>query len=490
MTGSILGVSRDTPVRDAMARIDARRGLPCLVTDSDGRLLRTVTDGDIRRGLLAGLTLDHPVADLPGRDPVTVPPDAAPAGMLALMAATGVTVLVVADAAGRPQRLVRRQELAPDLLLSPPHMGPAEQAFVAEAFADNWIAPAGPHLAAFEAALAPVTGRRHVVALSSGTAALHLAVRVLDIGPGDQVLVSDTTFAASLNPILYQGAEPVLIDSEPGSWNMSPGALGRALTAAAARGRPPKAIIVVHLYGQPADMEAIMALADAHGVPVIEDAAESLGATCGNRPSGAHGLLSAFSFNGNKIITTSGGGALASDDPALIARARSLSTQGRDPAEHYQHSEIAFNYRMSNILAGIGRGQLALLPDRVAARRAIFARYREALGTIPGIGFQDEAPGTTGNRWLTVARFDPDHIPVHPYRIMAGLRAQGIDSRPGWKPMHMQPLARAFRFWPHDHDHPVSPGLFLTSLALPSGSAMTPADQDRVIAAVRDLVAA
>ncbi len=350
--------------------------------------------------------------------------------------------------------------------------------------------PAGPHLAAFEAELGQVTARRHVVAVSSGTAALHLAVRVLDIGPGDRVFVSDTTLAASLNPILYQGAEPVLIDSEPESWTMSPAALERALDAARAEGRLPRAIIVVHLYGQPADMDAIMALADTYGVPVIEDATESLGATYRNRPSGAHGLLAAYSFNDGRIVTTSGGGALASDDGDLIARARKLATQGRDAAEHYQHSEIAYNYRMSSILAEIGRGQLSLLPERVAARQAIHRRYAEGFAKIPGIALQGEVKGATGNRWLTVARFDPAEVPVHPYQIMRGLRSQGIDSCPGWKPMHMQPLCSGLRFWPHGEDEAVSPGLFLQALALPSDGAMDVAGQARVIGAIVKMVAA
>ncbi|QIE47949.1 DegT/DnrJ/EryC1/StrS family aminotransferase (plasmid) [Pseudohalocynthiibacter aestuariivivens] len=371
------------------------------------------------------------------------------------------------------------------ILLSPPHIGMAEMDYIHEAFADNWVAPAGPNLEAFEHRLAEVSGRKSALALSSGTAALHLALRVLDTVPGDRVYVSDLTFVASLQPILYEHAVPVLIDAEPVSWNMSPLALERQLVLDAQAGNLPKAIVVVHLYGQSADMAAILQLANRYGVPVIEDAAESLGATYQNRPSGSHGLLSAFSFNGNKIITTSGGGALVSDRNDLIDRARILATQGRDQADHYQHSQIAYNYRMSNVLAGIGRGQLDLLPDRVAARQGVFRRYRDGLADIPGIGFQSDPENSIGSRWLTVIDLNPDLIDLHPYQFMRSLRAQGIETRPAWKPMHMQPLCQGMRFVPHTGSDAVAPGLFLRSLCLPSGSAMSTAAQDRIIDAVR-----
>jgi pyridoxal phosphate-dependent aminotransferase EpsN len=326
------------------------------------------------------------------------------------------------------------------------------------------------------------------LAVSSGTAGLHLALRVLDIGPGDRVYVADLTFVATVQPVLYEHATPVLIDAEPDSWNISPPALARALARDAALGKLPKAIIVVHLYGQSADMSAIMALSDRYGVPVIEDAAESIGAAYGNRPSGAHGLLSVYSFNGNKIITTSGGGALLSDRPDLIERAKKLSTQGREQADHYQHSEVAYNYRMSNVLAGIGRGQLEVLAERVAARRAIFARYVHGLRDLPGLSYQRELPGSVGNRWLTVLSLDPDVVPIHGYQLMRGLRARGIETRPAWKPMQMQPLLLGAEFEPHSEDAAVGPGLFLRSLCLPSGSAMTVSEQDQVIGAIRSVL--
>ncbi|QBY02753.1 pyridoxal phosphate-dependent aminotransferase [Rhodophyticola sp. CCM32] len=374
------------------------------------------------------------------------------------------------------------------LLLSPPHMGDAEAGYVQLAFDENWIAPAGPNLTAFEDAMCYVSGRHHAVALTSGTAGLHLALRVLDIGVSDRVYVSDLTFAASVQPILYVGAEPVLIDADPESWNMSPAALARALARDNERGLLPKAVIVVHLYGQSADMDALVRLTEAYGVPIIEDAAESLGASYGNRPSGAHGLMSVYSFNGNKIITTSGGGALVSDQQDLVDRARKLATQGRDDAEHYQHSDLSYNYRMSNVLAGIGRGQLEVLNDRVAARRAIFLRYLDALSEVPGICFQSEVDGSIGNRWLTVISLDPDLISLHSYQLMRSLQARGIETRPAWKPMQMQPLLAGAAFEPHSPERAVSPGLFLTSLCLPSGSAMSIREQQGVITAIKEIL--
>lgn len=480
-------VHPDTPIRTVMARIDAAPVKLCVLVDEAGRLLRTVVDGDIRRALLAGASLDSPASVLPTLEPVSRPAQTPHAELLAAFTDNpAINAIVLTDAAHRPTGLMPRSEALSGILLSPPHMGEAESVYVRKAFDDNWIAPAGPNLNAFEAALRPATGRDHTLALSSGTAALHLALRVLGVGTGDPVYVSDLTFAASLQPILYQNARPVLIDSEPHSWNMSPAALKRRLERDAAAGCLPKAVIVVHLYGQSADMGAILELTERHGVPVVEDAAESLGASYGNRPSGAHGLLAAYSFNGNKIITTSGGGALVSERAELIERARMLSTQGRDPAEHYQHSHVAYNYRMSNVLAGIGLGQLELLADRVARRREVFGTYRAGLADIPGIAFQGEPEGSRGNRWLTVISLDPDRIARHPYQLLRELRADGIESRPAWKPMHMQPLCAGCAFEPHSAQEVVSSRLFLQSLCLPSGSMLSEDQQQRIIARVRD----
>jgi dTDP-4-amino-4,6-dideoxygalactose transaminase len=485
VASSLIGPS--TSLRHAMQVIERSSIKLAVVADAQGKLLRTVTDGDIRRGLLTGMDLTADVADLPGREPLCCVETAATEDVHGLLEEHGVSAIVVVDAESVPVGLADRSSLSGMTLMSPPHIGSRELDFVRAAFEDNWIAPAGPNLVRFEQRLAAVAERKHALALTSGTAAIHLALRALRTNPGDRVYVSDLTFAASLQPILYEHATPVLIDSEPQSWNMSPAALARRLALDAERGTLPRAIILVHLYGQPADITKICTLAAAHDVPIVEDAAESLGATYTNRPSGSHGLLAAFSFNGNKIITTSGGGALVGDDENLLEFARYLSTQGRDPLEHYQHSEVAYNYRMSNVLAGIGVGQLELLAERVATRRAIYRRYREGLEDLPGIGFQEELSGAIGNRWLTVVSFDPDYTELHPYQIMRELRQSGIETRPAWKPMHMQPLCSAFEFVPHNDDDPVSPGLFFRSLCLPSGSSLEPSEQDRIIGRIRKL---
>ncbi|WP_281966970.1 DegT/DnrJ/EryC1/StrS family aminotransferase [Roseovarius nanhaiticus] len=472
--------------RHVMACLDAAPIKLCVMTDESGALLRTIVDGDIRRAFLSGSAMESPVSDLPQNDAVYAGADIDPHDLVALFEANpAISAIVLVDDAKAPVGLVARNTVMSGILLSPPHMGQSESAYVRKAFDDNWIAPAGPNLNAFEEALKTASGRSQALALSSGTAGLHLALCVLGIGRGDAVYVSDLTFAATVQPVLYQDATPVLIDSEPQSWNMSPAALERRLARDAAAGCLPRAVIVVHLYGQSADMAAILAITDRYGIPVIEDAAESLGASYGNRPSGAHGLMSVYSFNGNKIITTSGGGALVSDRADLIDRARMLSTQGRDPAEHYQHSHIAFNYRMSNVLAGIGMGQLELLGDRVARRREIFETYRDALQDIPGLSFQDEPEGSRGNRWLTVISLDPDVIPRHPYQLLRELRSIGVESRPAWKPMHMQPICAGCAFEPHSPTEVVSSRLFLQSLCLPSGSTLSQDQQQRIIDCVR-----
>jgi len=482
-------ITSGSAVREALQMINGAPIKICLLVDTQGRLLRAITDGDIRRGLLAGLDLESSADELPGREPVTCFADAEKDAIYRLLDVNQVHSVILIDKESRPVGLADRASLGAGILMSPPHMGEIELHFVRAAFEDNWIAPAGPNLVQFEKELAKASGRSHALAVSSGTAALHLALRVIGVRAGDRVYVSDLTFAASLQPIMFEGAIPVLIDSEPDSWNMSSEALGRRLAEDAKDRTLPRAIILVHLYGQPADISSIKAIADHYCVPIVEDAAESLGASYADRPSGSHGQLAAFSFNGNKIITTSGGGALVGDDAELLEKARNLSTQGRDFAEHYQHSEVAYNYRMSNVLAGIGLGQLALLQERVAARRAIFRRYREGLTDIPGIGFQQEAPCSRGSRWLTVISLDPNRIGRHSYQLMRELRRAGIETRPGWKPMHMQPLCAGLKFEPHSESEPVSSRLFLQSLCLPSGSSMTQLDQDHIIAQIRRMVA-
>ncbi|KEQ23879.1 DegT/DnrJ/EryC1/StrS family aminotransferase [Paenibacillus tyrfis] len=374
------------------------------------------------------------------------------------------------------------------IYLSPPHMGQEEQQWVQQAFATNWIAPLGPNVDVFEKEIAGYVGADGALALSSGTAAIHLALRLLGVGAGDTVFCSSLTFVASVNPVVYQGAEPVFIDSEPESWNMSPQALERALSAAKRAGKLPKAVVVVNLYGQSADMDPLLDLCDQYGVPVIEDAAESLGATYKGRASGTLGRFGVYSFNGNKIITTSGGGMLVSDDLEALEKARYWATQARDPAPHYEHSEVGFNYRMSNVLAGIGIGQLHMLPERIETRRAIFAAYAEALGSMEGVEFMPEASFGQATRWLTTLTVDPQVAVTTSGDIIRALAEANIESRPVWKPMHLQPLFQGCAYYPHQEGHSVSDRLFEQGICLPSGSSLTETEQAKVIEIVKTLV--
>ncbi|MBD3305658.1 aminotransferase class I/II-fold pyridoxal phosphate-dependent enzyme [candidate division KSB3 bacterium] len=367
------------------------------------------------------------------------------------------------------------------IYLSPPHIGPDEHDLVAQAFATNWIAPLGPHVDAFEKELADYVGIRGALALSSGTAAIHLALRLAGVGPGDTVACSSLTFIGSANPIVYQGATPLFIDAEPASWNMSPAALERALSDAEKAGILPKAAIIVNLYGQSADMDPLRALCQAYHVLVIEDAAESLGATYKGHASGTLGTFGIYSFNGNKILTTSGGGMLISDDLEALAKARFWATQARDPARHYQHSELGYNYRLSNLLAAVGRGQLRWLEERIRRKRRIFDRYVLALGEIEGLTFMPEAAYGKSNRWLTTLTVDPHKAGVTAEQLLDALEQDNIEARPVWKPLHLQPLFAGMPYYPHQMGVSVSERLFAEGLCLPSGSALSEADQSRII---------
>ncbi len=393
------------------------------------------------------------------------------------------------------------------IYLSPPHMGSDELSRVQEAFATNWIAPLGPHVDAFEHEFAAQIseceakdGSIQAAALSSGTAALHLALRWLALKPGDEVIVSSLTFIASVNPVLYEGATPVFVDSETRSWNMDPALLAEAISDGIARGRKPRAVILVHLYGQSADLDPISALCERHGIPLIEDAAEALGAVYYSRrpvyddptgdaanaqrrevAPGTVGLCGVYSFNGNKIITTSGGGMLVSRDMSLVAKARFWATQSRDPASHYEHSEMGFNYRMSNVLAGIGRGQLRVLRERIAARRNNFAFYQHALGDLPGIVFMPEAEYGRSTRWLSCLTIDPANSGTDREQVRLALAGENIESRPVWKPMHQQPVFAGLRCY----GGAVAQRLFRDGICLPSGSSLTQSDLERVTRVIR-----
>lgn len=368
----------------------------------------------------------------------------------------------------------------PRLFLSPPHLSGGELAAVAAAFESNYVAPQGPAVDAFEAAFRAYTGIGHALALSSGTAALHLALRELGVGPGDRVICASLTFIGNVAPVTYQGAVPVLLDVDPASWTLDVGLLEAELRRADAAGELPKVVLPTDLYGQCADLDAIQAVCGPYDIPVVVDAAESLGARYRGRPAGQGARAAAYSFNGNKIITTSGGGLLAADDPELIARARFLSQQARDPAPHYQHTTIGYNYRMSNILAAIGGAQLEVLDQRVARRRAIFESYRKLLGDLPGLSFMPEVEYNCHNRWLTVIQIDPQRFGAGREQVRKDLEDLNIESRPVWKPMHLQPVfAAAPRV-----GGSVSERLFADGLCLPSGSQMSDDDVARVAAAV------
>ena len=366
------------------------------------------------------------------------------------------------------------------IYLSPPHMGDQERALLVDAFDSNWIAPLGPHVDAFERELALRVGASHAAALSSGTGALHLALDILGVGAGDEVLVSTLTFSATVNPITYVGARPVFIDCDRSTWNLDPNLLAEELQACAKRGKLPKAVISVDLYGQCADYDPIMKACAQYEIPLIEDAAEALGSTYKGRPAGSFGALGVFSFNGNKIITTSGGGMLVSERKDFIDRARFLSTQARDPAPHYEHSHIGYNYRLSNLLAAVGRGQLRVLDQRIEQRRANNAFYREALH-IPGIEFMPEASYGRSNCWLTCLTVDPKAFGATREDIRTHLDRLDIESRPVWKPMHLQPVFKGCRARGGD----VSRDLFERGLCLPSGSSLTTPERDRVAAEVK-----
>lgn len=371
------------------------------------------------------------------------------------------------------------------ILLSVPHMSGREEDYVREAFASNWLSTVGPNLAAFETEFEEYLGRP-AVAVASGTAAIHLGLLLLGVGPGDVVFCSTLTFAASANPIRYLGAEPVFIDSNPATWNMDPRRLEEALRDAAAAGALPKAIVVVDLYGQCADMDPIRALCAHYGVPILEDAAEALGATYKGESAGTLGDIAAFSFNGNKIITTTGGGMLVCRNRSWVEKARFWSQQARDPGLAYHHTELGYNYRMSNVLAGIGRGQLQVLSQRVTARRAIAFRYRDAFADLPGISLMPQAPWGLHTNWLSCFLIDETVFGLSRDRLIARLDAANIESRPVWKPMHLQPLYAACRHFGGE----VAEDLFQRGICLPSSSSLPESDQARIISTVRDAVAA
>jgi len=363
----------------------------------------------------------------------------------------------------------------PKIWLSSPHMSGREMRYINEAFDTNWVSPLGPNVTGFEHELASYLKVNHCAALVSGTAALHMALINLGVAYGDEVVCQSFTFSASANPIVYQGATPVFVDSEPETWNMDPNLLEVAIKDRIAKGKKPKAIIAVHLYGMPAKIDEILSVAQRYEIPVVEDAAEAIGSTYRGKNCGTFGVMGALSFNGNKIITTSGGGALVSENEGYIKNTRFLSTQARDAAPHYQHSKIGYNYRMSNIVAGIGRGQLEVLNLRVQQRRANNQFYRNLLGSLEGITFLTESNGTFSNYWLTAMLIDPK-IGISREDVRLGLEADNIESRPLWKPMHLQPVFSGAPAYTSGF----SEKAFEQGLCLPSGSNLTDVEKERI----------
>jgi dTDP-4-amino-4,6-dideoxygalactose transaminase len=366
------------------------------------------------------------------------------------------------------------------IYLSAPHMSGREQQFIAEAIESNWVAPVGPHIDRFEAEFAAMLGIKYAVAVSSGTAAMHLALRHLNLRPGDEVFCSTATFVGSINPVVYERGSPVFIDSDPKTWTIDCNVVEDELRRCAKRGKLPRAVIGVDLYGQCADWAALKRLCDRYEIDLIEDAAEALGATYQGQLAGTFGWANIFSFNGNKIITTSGGGMLGTNDAALAATTRHLATQARDQAVHYEHSTVGYNYRLSNLLAGVGRAQLQVLDDRVEARRSIFEHYHAALAAQPGLTFMPEAPTGRSNRWLTCLLVNAEQFGATADEIRVHLESEQIESRPLWKPMHLQPVFKDCRYVGSN----VAEQLFARGLCLPSGSSLAPTDLERVIAGI------
>lgn len=476
----------DDDIRSALDRINQQAEGIVILVDKNRKFIQTVTDGDLRRLILKAQSLETRLSELPYSESVVCPEGTNSAKALELMKSSVIDQLPVINADNEPTGLYIRREIEGHILLSTPHMGDLETGYVEEAFKTNWIAPLGPNVDAFEQEISEYVGVGFAAATNSGTSAIHLALLLLGVKPGDRVFCASFTFVASANPILYQGAIPVFIDSEPTSWNMSPQALERALEKSAKARQLPKAIIVVNIYGQSADMDRLCALGERYGVPVVEDAAESLGATYKNKFSGSIGKLGIYSFNGNKVITTSGGGMLVSDDQQLIERAKFLSTQAREAGEFYLHKDVGFNYRMSNVLAGIGRGQLKVLDERVKARQNVFKIYGSSLKHLKEIVWMPEADFGVSARWLSTFTLDPDNTCIKPQELIKRLNQAHIEARHVWNPLHRQPLFDGCEYFEHEPGFSVSDQLFACGICLPSGSNLTRTQQTRIISVLEN----
>jgi dTDP-4-amino-4,6-dideoxygalactose transaminase len=473
-------VTSTCTIKRAMNVLESTSMSILLLVDDNGALVRTITDGDMRRLLLFGFGLKDTLSKLPKHDPISASLHSSQDEILSLMREGQVDQIPVVNELQQPVEIFFDKDFRSQIFLSNPHMGGLEMDYVGQAFESNWVAPLGPNVDGFEQELSNYIGDSYyAAALNSGTSAIHLALRLLDVSHSDFVLCSSFTFVASANPILYQGAIPVFVDSEPETWSMSPVALEKAIKSCIKQNKKPKAIILVHLYGQSANMKKIMALSDLYNIPVIEDAAESLGSLYKDRHTGTFGKFGVFSFNGNKIITTSGGGALVSRDKELIERARYLSTQAKENFSHYEHTEVGYNYRMSNVLAGIGRGQLKVLDKRVGEKRSVFNYYKDNL-VIDCIDWMPEFKGDRSNRWLSVLTINPNMTDVTPGDLIKELSRENIEARHVWKPMHLQPLFAENDYYTHG-DISFCDSLYNTGVCLPSASDMNTDQQAFVI---------
>jgi len=458
-----------------------------LLIDSSGMLIRTVTDGDLRRLLLSGSSINDTLSLLTNQEPVVAGTEDSASDILTKMNRFQISQIPILSDEKKPIGIVYRQHIDNKILLSTPHMGDMEKTYVSKAFSTNWVAPIGPNLDAFEIELANKMQVRYAVAVSSGTAAIHLALKVLGVEANDIVFCSSFTFIASANPIIYLGAKPVFIDSDEDTWNMSPSALKRAFLDAESKGKLPKAVVVVNLYGQSANYQKICEICDHYQVAIVEDAAESLGATYNDRYSGTIGRIGIYSFNGNKIITTSGGGMLVTNEKELADKAKFLSTQAREPVPWYEHKEVGYNYRMSNILAGVGLGQLKVLDKRVEARRNVFERYVELLSNSPEIKWMPEANFGQSTRWLSTAQIDLPGINI--LLITKILLSHGIECRQVWKPLHLQPIFKKYKYFTHaKNGNSICDNLFKNGICLPSSSHLTIEQQRRVADSLKSAI--
>ena len=473
-------VSLQCSLMKALDILNSSEYLILLIVDSNGKLVRTISDGDIRRFILEKGNLEVNISEFSKKNPIVVAADVPETKVLKLMTRNGINHIPIINKAGEPIGIHTKKDLDTNILLSTPHIGTYEEGFVKQAFDSNWIAPIGPNVDALETEISDYVGGSYVAVVNSGTSAIHLSLILLNVSQGDFVFCQSWTFVASVNPVLYQGATPVFIDSEPETWNISPIALRKALEHYKKKNALPKAIIVVHLYGNSVSMNEIMSISDEYNVPIIEDAAESIGSLYRGKHTGTLGKFGIYSFNGNKIITTSGGGALISKDKKLIDRARFLSTQAKDSSPHYEHSEVGYNYRMSNVLAGIGRGQLKVLNDRINSRRRVLEKYKNGLKSIDSIEWIPDVEGDYSNSWLSVLSINPNKTNITASMLIGSLLKDKIEARHVWKPMHQQKLFSKSQYY-MEGKKSFCDYLFETGVCLPSSSNMRSDQQDFVI---------